>query len=124
MKERGNGLLRDQQRALHAYASVESVSSELKEDYRIIVNDFGTTILRSGLSAAMASLERRKGLAPTKLLDHLAKAEIPGLQGRAGKELPLSIRSMELDDYMLATREVLKVAVWLKRAVQATFGEE
>jgi len=31
------------------------------------------------------------------------------------------VRELDADGYMIATREMLQVATWLKRAVQATF---
>ncbi|NJM90824.1 MAG: type III-B CRISPR module-associated protein Cmr5, partial [Myxococcales bacterium] len=33
------------------------------------------------------------------------------------------VRGLDADGYMMATRELLQVATWLKRAVQATFEE-
>lgn len=111
---------RDQQRALDAYDAVHRVKDNQKE-YKIAVNDLGANILRSGLSAALSALERQSG--GQALLTHLADAGLPGLNGVGGKELPARVRKLELDDYILVTRESLKVAAWLKRASQATFGE-
>ena len=53
-------VLRDQLRARHAYASVASVPAPNFDDYRIAVNAFGTQVLRLGLCAAIAWLQRAK----------------------------------------------------------------
>lgn len=111
-------ILRDQRRALHAYEVVASVSQDGRKDYRIAVNDLGANILRSGLCAALAAVQRREHPGHV-LLEHLASAGVLALEGvRAGD---LARRVRELDAYMMATREMLQVAMWLKRATQATF---
>lgn len=115
-------LLRDQRRALHAYDSVSKVPKEGRKDYEIAVNDLGANILRSGLCAALAAVQRlgRRG---ELLLKHLAEAGVPGLEKATAEELAKRVRELDVDAYMIATREMLEVAVWLKRAVQATFEE-
>ncbi len=113
-------LLRDQQRALHAYDVVSSVPQNKRKNYKIAVNELGANILRSGLCAAIASVQR---LGDNDLLDHLASANIPGLEGTTEQNLAESVRRLDADSYMIATRELLQVASWLKRAVQATFDE-
>lgn len=114
---------RDQGRALHAYQAVDGVSKEKRKDYKIAVNDLGANILRSGLAAAMAALERLGDRGET-LLDHLATADVPGLDGATRDTLPDRVRRLDVDAYMIATREMIAVATWLKRAVQATFGDD
>jgi CRISPR/Cas system CMR-associated protein Cmr5 small subunit len=114
---------RDQRRALHAYQAVAGVSKEKRKDYRIAVNDLGANILRSGLAAAMAALERLEDRGRT-LLDHLATAGVPGLHGATRDNLPDCVRRLPVEAYMIATREMIAVATWLKRAAQATFGDE
>jgi CRISPR-associated protein Cmr5 len=120
-----DNLLRDQQRALHAYESVGKVPPEGREAYKILVNDFAAAILRSGLSAALAGLQRKKSAA-TPLLEHIASAgiRVPGLAGANARDFAQLARKLDAEEYMLATRELLKVATWLKRAAQATFGGE
>jgi CRISPR-associated protein Cmr5 len=86
------------------------------------VNDLGANILRSGLCAAIAAVQRL-GDRGALLLDHLAAAGVPGIDGATGKDLARRVRELDADAYMIATREMLEVAVWLKRAVQATFEE-
>jgi CRISPR-associated protein Cmr5 len=124
MTTNGKPLLRDQQRALHAYEAVARVPKAQREDYRIAVNALGANILRSGLCAAIAAVQRRLDERGTLLLDHLASARVPGLEGATAGDFAKCVRELDADEYMIATRELLKVAVWLKRAVQATFGEE
>lgn len=119
-------LLRDQQRALHAYDAVAEVQQELREGYEIAVKDLCANILRSGLCAALAAVQRlnsgdtRRG---DILLGHLASAGVPGLEGATAQNLAQRVCELDVDSYMIATREFLKVATWLKRAVQATFEE-
>lgn len=115
-------MLREQQRALHAYESVSGVQKEQQKDYQIAVNDLGANILRSGLCAALASVQRL-GNRGDVLLGHLATAGIPGLEGATASNLAETIRKLDADSYMIATRELLQVATWLKRAVQATVEE-
>jgi CRISPR-associated protein Cmr5 len=46
---------------------------------------------------------------------------VPGLEGATANDLSRRVTTLDADAYMIATREMLQVAVWLKRAVQATF---
>lgn len=114
--------LRDQQRALHAYQSIAEVPSTDRGNYKIAVNDLGTNILRSGLCAAIANVQRL-GKRGDVLLGHLAGASVPGLERATAKTLAEQVRLLDADSYIIATREMLQVATWLKRAVQATFDE-
>jgi len=113
-------VLRDQQRALHAYGAVGSVEHAQQKNYQIAVNDLGSNILRSGLCAALASVQRL-GDRGNVLLGHLASAGVPGLNEPTAGNLAKLVRELDADGYMIATREMLQVATWLKRAVQATF---
>ena len=115
-------MLRDQQRALHAYNAVATVQSGQQKDYEIAVNDLGANILRSGLCAAIASVQRL-GNRGDVILAHLASAGVPGLENATAQDLAQRVRGLDADSYMMATRELLQVATWLKRAVQATFEE-
>lgn len=120
---RPRGLLREQERARVAYAKVGDVDDDQRKDYRIVVQDLGTNVRRLGLAAALSLLERQKSAAGKLLLEHLAEAEITGL-GRNGPMVPALARGInDLPTYMLVTRELLRVAGWLNRAVQATFTE-
>jgi CRISPR-associated protein Cmr5 len=113
-------ILRDQQRALHAYQVVGAVPEEERKDYEIVVNAFGANILRGGLCAALAVIQRR-GSGGARLLDHLATAGVPGVDGASGSDLFTRVRTLDAEAYVIASREMLHVAAWLKRAVQATF---
>jgi CRISPR-associated protein Cmr5 len=117
-------MLRDQQRALHAYKAVGSVPTDkqARENYKIAISDLGANILRSGLCAALASVQRL-GDRGKVLLGHLASADVPGLEGATASDLAKRVRALDVDGYMIATREMLQVAMWLKRAVQATYEE-
>jgi len=117
-------MTRDQIRAQHAYACVGRVAEADRADYRVSVNYLGTNIMRSGLAAAVAFLQRRKDAAAKQLIRDLASASIPGLVDTSGETFPERVRDLDLEVYMLATRETLKVAQWFKRAVQATFQEQ
>lgn len=109
---------RDQQRALHAYSCVAGVGPSLR-DYKIAVDGLGANILRNGLCAALATLQREKGERGKTVLAHLASAGIPGLEGATATTLAQRVRYLDVDAYMLATREAVRVAAWLKRAAQA-----
>jgi CRISPR-associated protein Cmr5 len=117
-------LLRDQQRALHAYEAVGRVpkTKTQQDDYKNAVNDLGANILRSGLCAAIAAVQRL-GDRANVLLGHLASANVPGLEDATAQNLAQRVRGLDSDSYIIATREMLQVATWLKRAVQATFEE-
>lgn len=117
-------MLREQQRALHAYSAVDSVpfDKQSRENYKIAVNNLGANILRSGLCAAIASVQRL-GNRGDVLLGHLASAGVPGLEEASAQNFAQRVRNLDADSYMIATRELLQVAKWLKRAVQATFEE-
>lgn len=114
-------LLRDQRRALHAYDAVAKVEQRQQNDYDIAVNDLGANILRGGLCAALAAIQRL-GNRGEVLLDHLATAGVPGLDSANAGDLVRRVRELDADSYMIATREMLLVAAWLKRAVQAKCG--
>lgn len=115
-------LLRDQERALYAYQQVASVPSPDRDDYEIALQTFSGALVRSGLAAAMAALERIKKRKGTEaFLQHLARATVPGLEGRATDQLARRVRGLDVDAYMLATREILRLTAWFRRAVQAEF---
>lgn len=118
---------RDQQRALHAYARAEAAQAKGKAyrgDYKVQVFGLGPHVMRSGLAGALAFIERDPRPAASDFLKDLAEAGIPGLGATAGT-LPARVRqASSVDNYMLATREVLKLALWFRRAVQATFPTE
>jgi CRISPR-associated protein Cmr5 len=120
---KGSNVTRDQRFALHAYKAVASVEAKAKKDYKIAVYDFGTNVLRSGLAAAVATLERRDDKGVKFLREHLAMAGIVGLKGVTAETLPDRVRDLDIDEYIMATRELLHLTLWLKRAVQATIKD-
>jgi CRISPR-associated protein Cmr5 len=117
-------LTKDQLRASRAYSHVGELKAKKdREDYQIAVKALGANILRSGLSAALADLMRRKGEAK-KLRQHLAASEIPGLADVAEQNLFKQVNALDVGTYMLATRETLQVVMWLKRACDALDSPE
>lgn len=120
---------KDQQRASYAYKQVGELRKGTKkdrDDYKIAVKALGANILRSGLSAALADLMRRKA---STVLNDLAGAKIPGLVAPPGSDagstaLFQQVNKLSAGEYMLATRETLQVVMWLKRACDALLNFE
>ncbi|MCA9537604.1 MAG: type III-B CRISPR module-associated protein Cmr5 [Myxococcales bacterium] len=118
---------REQKRAEHALATWSGLADDARrdpnvtvDDFRTLANGFGPQILRSGLVAAVAFVRRyRNQEAANRLLRHLAGADIPALTGTAPNALLAKVSTLNAADYMLATREALHVALWLRRAGQA-----
>ena len=114
-------LFRDQQRALHAFKSVQDVVSRNDVDfdkYERAVQEFGHSLLTAGLCAALAAVQRL-GKDGRTLLEHLASAGIHGFEECTADKYEEQSANLESPDYMIASREALSVASWLKRAVQA-----
>lgn len=122
-KVTGGLILRDQQRALHAYEAVSGIPESEREPYWTAVSNLGPHILRGGLCAALAGLQRL-GKRGESLMGHLAAARVPGLVGATKEDLAKKARELDSEAYIIATRELLQVATWLKRAAQASFGGE
>ncbi len=123
---------REQIRAIWAYDAVTRVHSRREcdfDNYRTLINGFGPNIIRSGLVAAFAFVQRYHDKdARTLFLQQLAEgdalAHVPALADSNGAEKLLgNVRKLPADSYMLATREALRLALWLKRAAQAVKGE-
>jgi len=122
-------VLRDQLRARHAYASVESVPPQDWDDYRIAVNAFGAQVIRLGLCAAVAWLQRAPTQGAGIFLGHLDAAELRGLPpGQPGRGAALSfaakVQAADAANYMIATRDTLAHVVWFRRALQAARPSE
>ena len=121
-------VLRDQLRARHAYASVASVPPRQRDDYRIAVNSFGAHVIRTGLCAAIAWLQRDDREASGLFLQHLDAAEIRGLAkldgGTKAASFAGKVHAAEAANYMIATRDTLALVVWFRRAVQALKGDD
>ncbi|GAB4510278.1 MAG: hypothetical protein Tsb0020_27360 [Haliangiales bacterium] len=112
---------RDQVRASHAYACVDrarAMPSKERQSYRSQVNDLGATIMRNGLVAALAFIRRRGDEAAIALLADLAGYDTHGLGQKDDVEKFIAaVRELDVDQYMLATRDLLALAVWLRRAI-------
>jgi hypothetical protein len=112
-------LTRDQERAAHAYKCVEGATAQLKE-YKVLVNALGPNIVRSGFAASMAFLQRTNNAARDQFARDLASGFPRELQmGADLSALSQRVRTMPIEEYMLATREAIKLAQWFKRALQA-----
>lgn len=124
-------LTRDQVRAQYAYESVQdyfaSATAKDRDEYKIAVNGFGANIIRSGLAVTLAFLERsrqdQRRTADREFMSHLAGAGVPYLTEATEETLPGLVRAMPVEHYMVATRELLRLGHWFKRAVQALGGE-
>jgi CRISPR-associated protein Cmr5 len=108
---------------LRAYDVVCKMLEGERKDNEIAVNDLGANILRSGLCAALAAVQR-PGERGELLFRHLAGVRVPGLEGATANDLARRLgEQLDADADMLAMRETLQVTMRLKRAVQARFGE-
>ena len=108
---------REQLRAKHAYEVVRRArEGNAWTRYESLVMGLPVVILRCGLVGAVAWLARDKEVGKAVMQD--ASAEVPGLAGNPST-LMERVCQLELAPYMVATREALKVAGWLKRAAQA-----
>jgi CRISPR-associated protein Cmr5 len=120
-------VLRDQARARHAYSCLAKVAKgneALRQHYTTAVNDLGANIMRSGLCAALAELQRVRDRGGDQVLEHLASAGIPELAGATKDDLVCRVHKLKTDDYIRASREMLRVAAWLKRAAQSLLEED
>lgn len=110
---------REQRRAAHAYEVVRAAQDEGGvgwSRYQGLVMGLPVVILRCGLVGAVAWLRRQEG--GDRVCRDLARAKIPGIDGKPDALLP-TVCALPLPQYMVASREALKVASWLKRAAQA-----
>jgi CRISPR-associated protein Cmr5 len=120
----GTRLTKDQQRANWAYKRAAEVARDKRDEYKTAVRALGADILRSGLSAALADLKRRKA---DNVLADIECFEIPVLRATPNSpaaSLLVRVNELCVGQYMLATRETLQVVMWLKRACDALFEEE
>jgi len=121
-------IIKDQERARRAYTLVEGIKKK-QRDYKTTLNALGGNIIRLGLSAALAELQRREKLGGQEVLEHMAQvlkeANLPGLGDDVTAEnLVKKINALNAEDYMLATREVMAHLAWFRRAVQALSKDE
>ena len=62
-----------------------------------------------------------RGKKTAVLREHLEASGIPGLEGTTADNICQKVNSLEVVNYMIATRETLQVVTWLKRACEAIF---
>ena len=109
---------REQWRAGFAYEAVSKAHrDQCWSKYQGVVMGLSVVILRCGLVGAVAWLHRQSK-AGELVRQQLGEAGVSGLKVGADELLP-RVCALGLPQYMVATREVLKVAGWLERAVQA-----
>jgi hypothetical protein len=119
-------LRKDQQRALTAYSWAEAAKGDGKlEEYEIAVQTFAAALLRSGFAAAVSVLERSADRNGFKLLlSNLASRPLPGIPQVSAEEWPAKVRALaDVSLYMQATRELIAVLGWLRRACRAVATE-
>lgn len=109
---------REQGRAAWAYEAVSGAHADRAtwSRYQGVVMGLPVVILRCGLVGALAWLHRQND-AGKEVRRQLGTAKVPGLVGGPEELLPRAC-ALPLGPYMVATREVLKLAGWLKRAAQ------
>jgi hypothetical protein len=99
------------------------VPEKKRKGYEIAVNDLGAKTLSSGLCRPLAAVQR-PGKRGELLFRQLVAMRVPGLAGATANDLTRRLGEQLVSDAdMPATREMLQVSMWLKRAVQARFGE-
>ena len=122
----------DQRRAATAFDCVEDVAKNHpgeRAEYRTAAMSLGGHVRRNGLVAALAYYQRNPKARWAQLIfKHIAEAGIHGLTVDDGdveiiSAIPRRARSLARSDYLLATRELLRFALWLRRAAQATIPE-
>ncbi len=116
-------MTRDQKRAELAYKAVGAVPKKRDywDGYKVLVNSLGPNVVRSGLVGALAFVQRYK---PEKVRERfgtdLAKSFPSTLNvGDSLSDMFTRVKNMDLDTYMVTTRECLYLAQWFKRAMQA-----
>jgi len=116
----------EQQRIQRAYTVLDEVVREkVFAEWRTSTLGFGADVQRCGLLQTIAFLYRGKEDKSRKVAELLSGAVRHHLRDRRllerndAVDLLADLRTMDGDRYMLATREVLALSVWLKRATQA-----
>jgi|GEM_PF-6898715 hypothetical protein len=120
-------LRRDQQRGLCAYAWAEAAKrSGALENYEIAVQSFAAALLRSGFAAAVSVLERSADRSEFRLLiENLASYPLPGIAAATAADWPARVRALpDTRLYMQATRELIALFAWLRRACRALGREQ
>jgi hypothetical protein len=122
----------DQLRAATAFDCAADVANNYpgeQAEYRTAAMSLGGHVRRNGLVATLAYYQKNPKVAWAQLLfKHISEAGIHGLTDDDPDEppifaIPRRARALARPDYLLATREMLRFALWLRRAAQATFPE-
>ena len=109
---------RDQEYAISAYERVSIVSKNEKETYGAMAHRLPILIRKAGLAQALSFVEAKATDKPAygSLLADL-KATV-----RRNENLATLARSVELEDYMLLTKQVMDALLWYKRFAQSILG--
>lgn len=112
-------------RRMHrAFTTVEEAVAEAQfKAWKTAAMSFGSEVQRCGLLQAVAFLHRGQDKDAAMRLtecirDHLIKVRILVPDEPASPLLTI-LRGVSTDEYMMATREVLALSLWLRRATQA-----
>ena len=125
---------KDQQRALSSYAWAKEAAKDpnVLKEYTIAAQGFAGALLRGGFAGAASALERDAKPEDNKngrpgfrlLLGHLASYALPGIPVGEAAAWAGKVRGLaDLGSYMLATREMIALLSWLRRACRALGGE-
>ncbi len=111
----------EQQRISAAYQLVEKVPKDQKGEWKTMALGFGAEVQRCGLLQTLIFLKRRDKLA--EQLSEAIRTHVVARKlieaNRATEPLISLLTAMDADRYMLVTREVLALSLWIKRATQA-----
>lgn len=117
-------------RRMHrAFTTVEeAVAAAQSKAWKTAAMSFGSEVQRCGLLQAVAFLHRGqdKGVAlrlTECVRDHLIQVRILAPDEPESPLLTI-LRGVSTDEYMMATREVLALSLWLRRATQAQNAAE
>jgi CRISPR-associated protein Cmr5 len=125
--------VRDHRRARQAYQRVATIATEKRNDvkalsvkaYKSAVDSFGANVIRSGLGAAVAWLQRRGTPEAGAFLEDLASADLRGIGiVQRADDFAAAVRRASNADYMLATRDAIAVVSWFRRALQTAVAAE
>ncbi|MBX6351583.1 MAG: hypothetical protein IRZ11_08780 [Clostridia bacterium] len=123
--------LRDRDMARRAYSLVAGLlagkggekAENVLKDYSIALQAFTGSLLRDGLAAAVAAMERQADLENRgqAVLSHLAAGIADSTEGGSPdpRRFAEDVRRADTRRYMRMTREAIEFVTWLRRAVQA-----
>lgn len=110
---------RDQEYAISAYERVSIVSKNKNyETYGAMAHKLPILIRKAGLAQALSFVEAK---ATDKPVYSSLLADLKATVGRS-QNLATLARSVELEDYMLLTKQVMDALLWYKRFAQSILG--